>query len=404
MKKILGLVLYAGVMFGVTAGLGMFMMKKSAPPAAADAEEEGSESEHGEVAHDDTDAMGTEAHGDDSHGTRTAELTSRGDASHGSDHGGHDGGSASGHDEQLPVAVRATPMSVEEIVRMGLSLKSRDEVVRKREAALRDIESQQRLTLADLAAAQQNVENLLAQTSDQRAAKEELLSRITAQNQELQREREAIAGERDVLKKEREEFETVKNQLDAQKTALAQNESDLAIKRNAVDTDRKMFEDERTRVTLDGEKLVKEREKWLADKEKIAEEKKQITLDRDALRVERDLFEQEKRGLATTTPAPADTPKPAKGTTAGTLEDATRTKDWKKVADLLEVMSPETAAANVRALAEGGNTDLVVDVLMLMEPRKSGPIMDALQDEKLASDFLLKMSNRNSNSKTTKKP
>lgn len=402
MKKIIGLVLYAGVMFGVTAGLGMFMMKKTAPPASADAEEESGEGAHGELAHGESRVA--VSHGGNSHGTQTAELLPSSAASHGSHRGGQDSGSAGGHDEQLPVAVRATPMSVEEIVRMGLSLKSRDEVVRRREAALRDIESQQRLTLADLAAAQQNVENLLAQTSDQRAAKEELLSRITAQNQELQREREAIVGERDLLKKEREEFETAKSQLDAQKAALAQGESDLSIKRNALDTDRKMFEDERTRVTLDGEKLVKEREKWLADKEKIAEEKKQIALDRDALRVERDLFEQEKRGLATTTTTPTDTAKPARGASGGTLEDATRTKDWKKVAGLLEVMTPETAAANVRALAEGGNSDLVVDVLMLMEPRKSGPIMDALQDEKLASDFLLKMSNRNSSSKTTKKP
>ena len=199
MKKILGLVLYAGVMFGVTAGLGMFMMKKSATPAAADAEEKGSESEHGEVAHDATDAMGTEAHGDDSHGTRTAELTSRGDASHGSDHGGHDGGSASGHDEQLPVAVRATPMSVEEIVRMGMSLKTRDEVVRKREESLREIEAQQRLVLSDMAAAQQEIENLLAQTSDQRAAKEELLARMNAQNEALDRERKSIAAEKAVV-------------------------------------------------------------------------------------------------------------------------------------------------------------------------------------------------------------
>jgi hypothetical protein len=53
MKKILGMLLYGGVMFGVTAGLGMFMMKKSAPHATtaenADGEEDTEAGEHGET-------------------------------------------------------------------------------------------------------------------------------------------------------------------------------------------------------------------------------------------------------------------------------------------------------------------------------------------------------------------
>ena len=38
MKKILGLALYAAVMFGVTAGLGLFMMKKTASHGSDHAE------------------------------------------------------------------------------------------------------------------------------------------------------------------------------------------------------------------------------------------------------------------------------------------------------------------------------------------------------------------------------
>ena len=192
MKKILGMLLYGGVMFGVTAGLGMFMMKKSAPHATTAENAEGEEAETGE--HGEHDETSEEGHGEadpGDHGSpaehQTAEL--HGSGSHAAGHG------STGHDEQLPVAVRTTPMTVEEIVRMGLSLKSRDEAIRTREESLREIEAQQRLVLSDLASAQQEVENLLAQTSDQRAAKEELLARIAAQSESLTRERASFSGD-----------------------------------------------------------------------------------------------------------------------------------------------------------------------------------------------------------------
>lgn len=412
MKKILAMVLYAGVMFGVTAGLGMFMLKKTQPhvETAEGKDADGEDTHSGEQAAGDHGAApAADAHGEapaaygDRGGHQTAKLP--GSITDGDSHTG--GSRGTHHDERLPVAVRATPMSVEEIVRMGLSLKSRDEVVRKREATLREIEAQQRLALSDIASAQQDIENLLAQTSDQRAAKEELLSRITAQNQTLEREREALAAERELIKKQRDEFETARKQFDAEKSSVVQSESDLTIRSNELDKQRKLFEEERTRITLDGEKLVKEREKWLAEKEKIAEEKKQIALDRDKLRVDRELFEQDKRVLATTTTpstSPTTSAQPTTPTTpAAPQDEASRQKSLKSVAQMLEGMSSENAASNIRELAATGNTEMVVDVLMLLEQRKSGAIMDALQDEKLASEFLLKMSNRNSAAKSAKK-
>jgi len=401
MKKILAMVLYAGVMFGVTAGLGMLLIKKMTPPVETaddnDAETTGSPS----TARQTDSSLAADAGVADQGGEfQTVELPGAGQPA--STESGRANSKKSARDERLPVAVRATPMSVEEIVRMGLSLKSRDEVVRKREAALREIEAQQRLVISDIASAQQDIENLLAQTSEQRAAKEELLARITAQNQTLESEREALATERDLVKKQREEFEAARTQFDAEKVSVVQSESDLTLRRNELEKERKLFEEERTRVTLDGEKLVREREKWLAEKEKIAEEKKQIALDRDKLRVDRELFEQDKRVLATTT----TTPLPATAATAapaGPQDEASRQKSLKSVAQMLEGMSAENAASNIRELAATGNTEMVVDVLMLLEQRKSGAIMDALQDEKLASEFLLKMSNRNSAAKSAKK-
>jgi DNA repair exonuclease SbcCD ATPase subunit len=395
MKKILGMLLYGGMMFGVTAGLGMFMMKKSAPPATtaenAEGEEDGEAGEHGENpvgGHGDSEA--------DSHGN-TAEHHSA--KVHGSDShsGGHvkDHGST-GHDDQLPVAVRSTPMTVEEIVRMGLSLKSRDESIRKREESLREIESQQRLVLADLASAQQDVENLLAQTSDQRAAKEELLARIAAQSESLLRERASFSGDSDKLKKEQSELELAKQSLEAEKLKLTQTENELAIKRKALEDDRKAFADTQTRVNQDSEKLARERENWLKDKESVDSDKRQVVQDRNKLDSDRVLLEQEKRAFLSTTGR--SLPEAADPNAAPLVQNP------KEVAKFMEGMPPESAAKNLREMDTQGNTDLVVDILRMMDQRKSGAIMDALQDEALASKFLLRMSTRNTETKSAKKP
>ena len=395
MKKILGMLLYGGMMFGVTAGLGMFMMKKSAPPATtaenAEGEEDGEAGEHGENpvgGHGDSEA--------DSHGN-TAEHHSA--KVHGSDShsGGHvkDHGST-GHDDQLPVAVRSTPMTVEEIVRMGLSLKSRDESIRKREESLREIESQQRLVLADLASAQQDVENLLAQTSDQRAAKEELLARIAAQSESLLRERASFSGDSDKLKKEQSELELAKQSLEAEKLKLTQTENELAIKRKALEDDRKAFADTQTRVNQDSEKLARDRDSWLKDKESVDSDKRQVVQDRNKLDSDRVLLEQEKRAFLSTTGR--SLPEAADPNAAPLVQNP------KEVAKFMEGMPPESAAKNLREMDTQGNTDLVVDILRMMDQRKSGAIMDALQDEALASKFLLRMSTRNTETKSAKKP
>ncbi len=404
MKKILGLVLYAGVMFGVTAGLGMFMMKKQAShstQAESAGGEEASEvdgSDHGGDAsgHDDvTDAgHGADHGGSSSH--QSAELPKTDlPGAHAPDHQGNPG-----RDEQLPVAVRSTPMSVEEIVRMGLSLKSRDEVVHKREEALREIEAQQRLVLSDMASAQQEIENLLAQTTDQRAAKEELLARITSLNESSGKDRQLIASEREALNKERAEFEFARKRLDAEKAVLARSENDLEIKQKSFEEDRKSFTSTQSQVTQDLEKLKSERDTWIKEKEKIAAEKNQLALDQDKLRVDRELLDQEKKiaaAMSGKTPA-------ATAPTNTAEDEAAQRKKMKAVAQMLEGMNAESAAKNIRELATTGNMDMVVEVLGLLEQRKSGAIMDALGDEKLAAEFLLQMSNRNASSKTAKKP
>jgi hypothetical protein len=396
MKKILGMLLYGGVMFGVTAGLGMFMMKKSAPHATtaenAEGEEDTEAGEHGEASEEGHGEADSGDHGGPAE-HQTAEL--HGSGSHSDGHSAGHG--STGHDEQLPVAVRTTPMTVEEIVRMGLSLKSRDEAIRTREESLREIEAQQRLVLSDLASAQQEVENLLAQTSDQRAAKEELLARIAAQSESLTRERASFSGDTEKLKKDQADLELAKKALEEEKNKLAQTENELAIKRKSLDDDRKLFADTQTRVTQDSEKLGRDRESWLRDKESLDTEKRQVIQDRTKLEADRILFEQDKRAFASMTGRNVpDANSGAAGTAAA--------RNPKEVAKFMEDMSPESAARNLREMDASGNTDLVVDVLRLMEKRKAGAIVDALQDDELASKFLLRMSERIEETKSAKKP
>ncbi|MCA9049084.1 MAG: hypothetical protein KDA89_10180, partial [Planctomycetaceae bacterium] len=75
-------------------------------------------------------------------------------------------------EQELPVAVRPGEMSVEEIVRYGLGLKTREAAIRQREEALQQTESRHRLVLADISGEQQEIEGLVAQARDQRLATE----------------------------------------------------------------------------------------------------------------------------------------------------------------------------------------------------------------------------------------
>ncbi len=385
MKKILGLVLYAAVMFGMTAGLGMFMMKKTAPHGSDVAE---SDDEHA-VSHS-TAGEPAPQH------VQTVDASSSHGGGPATEFGAH--AQAAGHiDQQLPVVVRSSPMSIEEIVRMGLSLKSRNEVLRQRESSLKDAESQHRLIQTDVEGAQQQVENLLTQANDQRAAIEELVARINTQKEAVSNERLAIAGEKQQLQVDRETLDADRRQLEAQKTALAQSETDLQLKRKELDNDRLTFDSDRTRIQVDGEKLVKDREKWVTEVERTNSEKQQPASEKEQIRVEREKLEQDKRLLAST---PGATALPSQ---KKPIDPLSTKQNLKELTEMFEGMTPETAASAIKTLSATGETDMVVDVLVQLEQRKASAILDAIADEKLVSEFLVKINNRNSQPKAAKK-
>ncbi len=382
MKKILGLAIYAAVMFGVTAGLGTFMMKKTAPVHA--------EKTVVSDEHEANTLTNAESHTETSH-----EHTVDASPSHGDSHS-ISSDSPAQSDEQLPVAVRSSPMSVEEIVRMGLSLKSRDEALRVREQALKDADSQHRLIQTDVEGAQQQVENLLAQASDQRAAIQQLVARINTQKDAISNERLALANEKQQLKTDRETLDADKKQLDTQKQSLAQNETDLQLKRKEIDLERTKLDGDRNKLTADSEKLGKDREKWVAEVERMNEERQKLKTDQEQLAAERLIFEQDRRLLASTSGA-TTAPSPKKA------PDVAATKqNLKELTEMFEGMNAETAASAIKELAATDQIDMVVDVLVQLEQRKASAILDAIADEKLVSEFLKKINNRHSQPKAAK--
>ncbi len=384
MKKFLGLIVYAAVMFGVTAGLGMFMLKKSTPHATES--EHGAESEDGE--HDAAaDGHGSKVASSD-HGAPSEEGD---DSSHGrDDHGSasHEPKRTASADDQLPVAVRATPMSVEEIVRMGMSLKSRDETVRKREAALKEMESQQKLAIADMQTAQQEIEYLLAQAIDQREATEELQARLKEQEKTLASEREAIAADRsklnDGLEKLNRDQEAIASRENDVKTAL----EDLAFKRRELDTAQKTLNSER-------EQQLKAEQKFSIQKAAVDDQKRLNETESERLKNleiqlqnEQKALAQGKKGASVASEAVAPTDSP----------------EFKSTVALISSLEPEKAAAYLSNIAKGNNLDYVLDVLRAMDDKNAANVVDAISDEELASSILLRLSNRNNATKSAEKP
>lgn len=383
MKKFIGLILYAGVMFGVTAGLGMFMLKKATPHADTAHEEEGAEGEHAAETDGHASEVAASEHGSSESGDDAASHASE-------DHSGQKSKRAAQEDEQLPVAVRANPMSVEEIVRMGMSLKSRDETVRKREAALKEMETQQKLAVADIQAAQQEIENLLAQASDQRAATQELLNRMKDQETAIANDRAAIAADRSKLIEDFKKLEEDRKGLAAKEESIKTTTEELAQKQRKIDADQKALNEDNQRYAKDLERLNKQRDGMTEEAAANKLESQRLATLRKNLDEEREQLEQDRRVVG-----------PTQGRTAA--DPAANSAGRMETVKLLEGMPPERAAAIITTMAKNEKTEAILDLLLAVDKKKAAQIFDAIEDPELASELFTKMDERNSQTKSAEK-
>lgn len=196
MKKLLGLALYGLALFGVTAGVGLKLRSLSAPATTDVAPE----------------AETQPAADPQRHEIQPQRLTV--------DHQGairHEPPvkEAAREDTTLPVAIRPEEMSVEQIVRLGLGLKERDEAIRQREAALQRTESQYLLLVADMQGEKKELEGLQIQARDQRVAAEQLLQQITTRKQELEQTRIQLEAQK-------KEIEAARVQLERDRTKASE--------------------------------------------------------------------------------------------------------------------------------------------------------------------------------------
>lgn len=94
----------------------------------------------------------------------------------------------------LPVAVRTRPMSIEELLRYGLSLNAREESLEKHEDEFRQREARLKLALADLQGEQVSIDGLRTQIQQQLSSADGVLTKIQQERQELaQQQAEARA-------------------------------------------------------------------------------------------------------------------------------------------------------------------------------------------------------------------
>ena len=171
MKKIIPLMMYGLALFGVSAGVGWFLRPQPVP----EEELETSDAVNPNVAAiPDVNLPGTSP--------TTVEGTARPAAA---------GGSYKPED-RLPTAVRTEPMTVEEIVSMSLSLKSRQAAIAQREDALQRTEAQHQLLMADLQAEQREIEMLVTQAKAQKTATEELLQMVLTTRQQVDTDRATL--------------------------------------------------------------------------------------------------------------------------------------------------------------------------------------------------------------------
>jgi len=178
MKKLVGLALYGITLFGISAGLGWYLQQKALDDAAQLAAEEQQAAREAAAleATERTKIKPVDAFGD----PISPEVPDT--------------------DQQMPVAVRPKPMTVEEIVRYGLGLKERDQKIQEREEALQAQARRQKLVMVDIEGVQKEIEGLLIQSRDQREAAEKLLKQVYAEKQQLEAEKKQKETEQPEVK------------------------------------------------------------------------------------------------------------------------------------------------------------------------------------------------------------
>jgi hypothetical protein len=168
MKNAIFMLLFAGMVFGASAAGSMYLQQRQGSTPHA----ESSDAEHGGEA--EQRLSGHHAPIDDSSGPGAESAAEEGSP------GGGMG---------LPAAVRPAPVSVEELLKYSLGLKSREERIVEREKEIERKQAQADIVQADIEGEQTELDGLRTQVKEELESVERLLTQIGEERQKFEAEK-----------------------------------------------------------------------------------------------------------------------------------------------------------------------------------------------------------------------
>lgn len=187
MKNLMMMGMVGAIIFGASAGGSWFLHNKKAATHDTAADEHGDE--HAEDAHHAEKKPADDAHGSKAHAPEAAaDHTEK--PGHG-DHGAAEAPKSAADqlrplEHALPGSIRPRPVSVEELLRYSLGLKSREESIVGREKDLERKQSQVNIALTDIQGEQHELDGLRRQVKDQIGAVDNLLAKLAEERLKLE--------------------------------------------------------------------------------------------------------------------------------------------------------------------------------------------------------------------------
>jgi len=210
MKNILMMGLVAGVVFGASAGGSWFLQqKKHATTTQSAAKDDHASGHDAKPPADENHHAAPAENGHGAHGEPPAVAATSPPASgaHGSPPPKSAAEALKPLDHALPGSIRPRPVSVEELLRYSLGLKTREAAINGKEKDLERRQAQVNIALTDIQGEQHELDGLRRQVKDQISAVDNLLAKLAEERQSFQAEKTKAEEE---LKK----YDTVKKDDD----------------------------------------------------------------------------------------------------------------------------------------------------------------------------------------------
>ncbi|HVJ66805.1 MAG TPA: hypothetical protein VM510_02405 [Caulifigura sp.] len=209
MKNLLMMGLVAGVVFGASAGASWFLHNRKHAAAHDVAEKDSHADSHAAPEHGAEEKSKEADHGSEKPAAHTA-STSHGESGHNAEASAPKRSATESLkplEHALPGSIRPRPVSVEELLRYSLGLKSRETAISGREKDLERRQAQVNIALTDIQGEQHELDGLRRQVKDQISAVDNLLVKLAEERQKFESDKAKAAEE---LKK----YDTVKKDDD----------------------------------------------------------------------------------------------------------------------------------------------------------------------------------------------